>query len=50
MSAAKTRQVRVRVTKELLATVKHVAKLAGVTPTQVFNVLLALRVAKRGDQ
>jgi hypothetical protein len=41
----KTKQVTVRLPKETITHVAKVAKMAGVSPTQVYNVLLAAYIA-----
>jgi len=42
----KTKQVKLRMPKEMIERIAAIAKLADVTPTQVYNVLVAMHVLK----
>lgn len=42
---SKKKQITVRLPKRVIWQVEQVAKLAGVTPTQVYNVLLSAYIA-----
>ena len=48
---SKTKEVKLRLPPATIRHIERVAKLANVTPTQVYNVILALTVLqRRGDE